>query len=191
VGFHYHRPPVVIVLDANDNISATTPGAARVLKTLRTSFDEHELPAHVRAAATKARWCRTSTTGRHECSTATATGSACTSRRSKRRRIRRRPRRTDPPQRSGPAPARLLWRHQREYEIVLLLTRGLFDKRQPNWRFPPRRARPGQDDLREVQREQSRRTGRHAVHQPRHQLAPRPRHRALAASTSPGHKRAV
>lgn len=56
------EPPVVIVLDANDEITATTPGAARVLEALRTSFDERELPAHVRAAATKARWGRATTT---------------------------------------------------------------------------------------------------------------------------------
>jgi len=55
-----NEPPVMIILDANDEITAATPGAAQVLEALRGAFDG-ELPAQVRAAATKARWGRVTT----------------------------------------------------------------------------------------------------------------------------------
>jgi DNA-binding CsgD family transcriptional regulator len=53
-------PPVMIILDSNDEIITTTPGAAEVLDALR-GVDDEELPAQVRAAATKARWGRMTT----------------------------------------------------------------------------------------------------------------------------------
>jgi DNA-binding CsgD family transcriptional regulator len=53
------NPPVMIILDVNDKITTTTPGALEVLEALGAS--DGELPAQVRAAATKARWGRITT----------------------------------------------------------------------------------------------------------------------------------
>ncbi len=54
--------PVMVILDAEDRITATTPGAQRVLDALRGEPDlDGDLPTLVRAAATKARWSRAST----------------------------------------------------------------------------------------------------------------------------------
>lgn len=52
------EPPVMIILDANNQITATTLGAARVLDALRSDVDT-AVPTVVRTAATKARWGRT------------------------------------------------------------------------------------------------------------------------------------
>lgn len=55
--------PVVIVLDGDGAVAAMSAGGGRVLEDLRTpGADEGDLPAIVRAAATKARWSRTATT---------------------------------------------------------------------------------------------------------------------------------
>ncbi len=58
----HSEPPVMIILDAEGRITATTPGAAQVLDALRIEQDgDGPLPHIVRAAAVKARWGRTMT----------------------------------------------------------------------------------------------------------------------------------
>lgn len=53
--------PVMVLLDADGNITATTPGAQRVLDELRNDTEDGQLPALVRAAAIKACRSRAST----------------------------------------------------------------------------------------------------------------------------------
>jgi DNA-binding CsgD family transcriptional regulator len=53
------RPPVVVVLDGDGAVSMMTEGSQRVLDDLRTDMEDGELPQIVRAAATRARWSRT------------------------------------------------------------------------------------------------------------------------------------
>ncbi len=58
-----NEPPVMIVVGADERITASTPGADRVLEALRVKPDQDgRLPHIVRAAVVKARWGRTSTT---------------------------------------------------------------------------------------------------------------------------------
>lgn len=57
-----NHPPVVIILDAAGGIRSASAGARRLLDDLRTSgVDEPGLPTLIQAAATRARWSRSST----------------------------------------------------------------------------------------------------------------------------------
>jgi DNA-binding CsgD family transcriptional regulator len=55
------RPPVLVLLDAAGRVTTTTQGGTELLEELRTSPDD-DVPSIIRAAATKARWSRNSTT---------------------------------------------------------------------------------------------------------------------------------
>ncbi len=55
------HPPVVILLDADSNIIGMTEGGQRVLAELRINEGDDDLPGIISAAATKARWSRSST----------------------------------------------------------------------------------------------------------------------------------
>ena len=56
------RQPAVIMLDAEGTVTATTPGGTLAIEELRTALDDSELPSIIRAAATKARWSRSTST---------------------------------------------------------------------------------------------------------------------------------
>jgi DNA-binding CsgD family transcriptional regulator len=54
------RPPVVVILDAAGDIRSITSGGRAVLDSLRSkgADEQSDLPAHIRAAATRVRWSR-------------------------------------------------------------------------------------------------------------------------------------
>lgn len=57
------EPPVVIVFDGDDNVTAVTEGGMRVLDDLRVQdLDTEPIPGLIRAAAVRARWSRSAAT---------------------------------------------------------------------------------------------------------------------------------
>jgi DNA-binding CsgD family transcriptional regulator len=55
------QAPVVIMLDGDGEVTGMSAGGARILEDLRINEVEGDLPGIIKAAATKARWSRTST----------------------------------------------------------------------------------------------------------------------------------
>jgi DNA-binding CsgD family transcriptional regulator len=55
------QPPVVIMLDGKGEVTGMSVGGGRILEDLRINEPHGELPGIIKAAATKARWSRTST----------------------------------------------------------------------------------------------------------------------------------